>query len=58
MTQMNTCDKCGHYSWVHDKHGVCGLDYCNCGKDKGKESKQNQVAKRVSRDTNMSKAKA
>jgi len=31
MAKLNTCEKCGHYSWVH-KDGQCGLHYCPCGK--------------------------
>lgn len=32
VIRLNTCENCGHYSWVH-KNGKCGLEYCNCGKD-------------------------
>lgn len=32
MKKLNTCEKCGHYDWVH-KDGQCKLDYCNCGKE-------------------------
>jgi len=32
MRKLNTCEKCGHYDWVH-KEAKCGLDYCNCGKE-------------------------
>ena len=32
MARLNTCEQCGHYSWVH-KGGKCGLDYCSCGKE-------------------------
>lgn len=31
MKRLNTCEKCGHYDWVHER-GECTLNYCRCGK--------------------------
>jgi hypothetical protein len=31
VTKLNTCDQCGHYTWVHEG-GKCELHYCVCGK--------------------------
>ena len=33
MAKLNTCERCGHYSWVHGD-GKCELEYCDCGKEK------------------------